>query len=50
MIIFEKARYVSAFSDPEILKITFRDPYLFVSQTGIPIALEKRSQTRILQA
>lgn len=28
---FDKARYVSAYSDPEILRVIFRDPYLFVS-------------------
>ncbi len=30
-MIFDKARYVSAYSDPEILRVVFRDPYLFVS-------------------
>ena len=48
-MIFEKARYVSAFTDPEILRVIFRDPYIFVSKTGIPIALKKPKRKRSLQ-
>lgn len=34
---FEQAVFVSAKEDPEILRVTFRDPYIFVGVNNLAI-------------
>lgn len=37
-LFFNEAIHVSALADADILKITFRDPYMFVSQKNLAIS------------
>ena len=50
-MIFEEAVYVSANDEPDILKVTFIDRYMFVGKNGLPIEFgeEKRRRLQSLQ-
>ena len=41
-ILFQKARFVSMSSEPEILRVTVRDKTLFVSQLNLPVQQPKK--------
>ena len=41
-LLFRTAMFVSANEDPDILEVTFRDPYLFVSTNDVAIRKRKR--------
>jgi len=49
-MIFDDARFVSAFGDKETLLVYFRDPLLFVGVNGMSIEQEHRNITREMPA
>ena len=48
-MIFDEAVYVSSNDEPDILRVTFVDRYMFVSKNGLPIEFEEEDR-RSLQS
>ena len=46
-IMFDTAVYVSMSSEPETLRISFNDQYMFVSQENIPMELSTEIGRRL---
>lgn len=47
-LIFENAVHVSQRQGPDTLKVTFRDPYLFIGTNNLSINVPSETETRIL--
>ena len=39
-LLFKTAMYVSASGEPDIIRITFRDPYMFIGENDLAISKE----------
>ena len=48
-LLFETAIYVSSEEGPDILKITFRDPYLFIGVNDLTINVHSESESKMNQ-
>ena len=46
---FTDAMQVSAYGSPDILKVIFRDPYMFVGINNLAISVRQLNTTRLLQ-
>ena len=44
---FSQAIYVSANEEPDILKVTFVDKYMFVGKNNIPIEFNQKQRRRL---
>ena len=49
-LVFDDARFVSAYGDKETLLVYFRDPLIFVGVNGMSIEQEHRNITREMPA